>query len=166
MFRLKTSRLLAVLLIIGGVFCILFPVVASVSASIFAGVALLFAAFFALFQFPYCAGTAAKLLNVVMFLLYLIAGYFLMFNPLEGTLALATLVGIFMLIESGFSFVAWGRLRDAKNAVLILINAIATLILGVIFLLNPEASYVLLGILIGLNLLFTGVSSLAWTTAD
>ena len=54
--KLKPSRLLSVLLILGGVLCILFPIVASASIDIVIGVSLIFAAFFTLLQTPYAAG--------------------------------------------------------------------------------------------------------------
>ncbi len=162
----STSRLLAILLIIGGVFCILFPWATAVAAEIFVGVALLFAAVFTLLQLPYSSGAVGKVLCAVMFVLYLAASVFLLKNPLEGTLVLASAVGIIFLVESIFLFIAWGKLRKNKGAAFILLDGILTIILGAVMLASPGISMMLLGILVGLNLLFTGIASLVWTGVE
>lgn len=163
MTPLKSSRLLATLLVVVGILCIFFPLLAAVGAEIFVGAALLFAAIFVLFQIPYTP--SGKWWGALLFVLYLAGAWIMLANPLAGTVALATLVGVFMLIEGVFSLVLWSKMRAGKSALLLIINSIATLLIGLILLFNPAASPVLLGLLIGLNLLFTGASSLAWTRA-
>lgn len=166
MFKLKTPRLLSFLMIIAGALCIIFPLAGTLAVDVLVGLALLFAAFFSLFQIPYASGAWAKLLNVVLFIIYLLAGGFLLKYIPAGALAIATIVGAFMIVEGVFSFIAWANVRGQKNAFLLLLNGIATLIIGAVFLLNTQEDFFLLGLLFGLNLFFTGFASLTWTEAE
>lgn len=164
--KLKPSRLLSVLLILGGVLCIVFPIVASASIDIIIGVSLIFAAFFTLFQLPYAVGGWAKLVNLILVVLYLVSGAFLLKYVALGAITIATFAGAFMLVEGILSLIAWSGLRKAKGGLLLLLNGIATIIVGGILLFNPQADIALLGLLFGINLLATGIGSLGWTAAE
>jgi|GEM_PF-2180991 len=166
MIKLKPSRLLSVLLIVGGILCILFPIVASASIDVLVGVSLLFAGVFTLFQIPYAVGGWAKIVNVLLVVLYFFSGAFLLKYIALGAVTIATIAGAFMLVEGIFSLIAWSALRKAKGGLLLLLNGIATIIVGGILLLNPQADIALLGLLFGVNLLATGIGSLGWTSAE
>lgn len=108
------------------------------------------------FQTRQEGGFAWKLL---LGLLYLGTGGMLLFYPLTGALTLTLLLGSFLLTEGVFELILAFRLRPRPNWTWALTNGLITILLGAIiwFQWPFDASW-LIGTLVGISVLFTGIS--------
>jgi len=93
-----------------------------------------------------------------------VVGGLMLFNPAAGTLALATILAIFLAIEGITEILLSLQFRPARNWVWLLLSGLVSLGLGVLLFAGwPGATVVFLGIIIGINFLLYGVSLLAMT---
>ena len=91
-------------------------------------------------------------------LLTLIAGLFLVFNPISGALSLTILLGVLFLIQGAFELALAFEMRPAANWIWMLLSGLASVILAIVIALGlPGISVVALGILLGINFLSTGL---------
>lgn len=91
--------------------------------------------------------------------LYVATGIMLFSNPLTGVLTLTLLLGSFLLAEGTFELILAFRLRPQQNWTWVLTDGIITLLLGaMIFFQWPFNAPWLIGTLVGVSVLFTGVS--------
>ena len=91
--------------------------------------------------------------------LYVATGVMLFSNPLTGVLTLTLLLGSFLLTEGTFELILAFRLRPQENWTWVLTNGIVTLLLGaMIWFQWPFNAPWLIGTLVGVSVLFTGIS--------
>lgn len=153
------SLIIGILLIILGIVAIAQPTVSTIFAETWfalilasAGVAKLVYAF----QTRNDGGFAWKLL---LGILYIATGVMLFVNPLTGIITLTLLLGSFLLTEGVFELILAFRLRPQQNWTWALGNGIITLLLGaMIWFQWPFNAPWLIGTLVGVSVLFTGVS--------
>jgi uncharacterized membrane protein HdeD (DUF308 family) len=156
---------LGIIALIGGVFAILVPVVASISAAILAGWALLFGAVSRLFAVFRADRTSERLTHLGLGLLYLVAGLYLLLFPVSGTITL-TIVLVAYFLASGAVMLAsaiqtWGSDNTAWRVFLGLLS----IVLGVMIWLDlPSSAAWAIGLLLGIQLIFAGTDLIfiAW----
>jgi uncharacterized membrane protein HdeD (DUF308 family) len=91
--------------------------------------------------------------------LYIATGVMLFFYPLTGVLTLTLLLGSFLLTEGVFNLILAFRVRPQQNWTWVLTDGIITLVLGaMIWFQWPFNAPWLIGTLVGVSVLFTGVS--------
>ncbi len=92
-------------------------------------------------------------------LLYIIAGLYLSMNPLLGVVSLTLIVAIFLVLEGAVEIALYLGLRRLRHSRWILLNGIITLILGILIWKQwPSSSSWVIGTLVGISLIFSGVS--------
>lgn len=155
---MKSGKITGALLALAGVFCLSYPIATSISVDIVIGACFFVGAIFALFQSPQMKGGWDRALYFVMAVLYALGGFFMMANPVEGTLVLTVAIGAIFVVQSAFLFLYWKRSRSRGPASgITLLNAAATGILGILILANIASGFWFIGVLVGINLIFTGI---------
>ena len=153
------SLLIGALLIVLGIVAIAQPTVSTIFAETWFALILVSAGAAKLvyaFQTRNEGGFVWKLL---LSILYTATGVMLFVNPLKGVLTLTLLLGSFVLTEGVFELILAFRLRPQQNWTWALGNAIITLLLGAMILFQwPFNAPWLIGTLVGVSVLFTGVS--------
>jgi uncharacterized membrane protein HdeD (DUF308 family) len=97
--------------------------------------------------------------KLLLSVLYIATGLMLLFYPLSGVLTLTLLLGSFLLTEGVFELILAFRLRPQPNWTWALTNGIVTILLGaMIWFQWPFNAPWLIGTLVGVSVLFTGVS--------
>ncbi|HEY5036946.1 MAG TPA: DUF308 domain-containing protein, partial [Chthoniobacterales bacterium] len=92
-------------------------------------------------------------------LLYIVAGLFLWMNPLVGVVSLTLVVAIFLVLEGVIEIVLYFKLRGVRHASWVMLDGIITLILGILIWKQwPSSSSWVIGTLVGISLIFSGVS--------
>jgi uncharacterized membrane protein HdeD (DUF308 family) len=154
----KWLMALGVLSLIGGVFAIFYPLIASISAAILCGWALLFGAVaqgMAAFR-GHSGGDRVK--HGLLALLYAVAGLYLLLFPVSGTITL-TVVLVAWLFATGVvqliaAFQGWGAVRGSGWMIL---SGIVSIILGALIWADlPSSATWAIGLLVGIELLFGG----------
>jgi len=91
----------------------------------------------------------------------LLASFFLLFYPVQGAAALGLIFSVYFFTDAFASFSLAFSLRPQKIWLVWLFNAMASLALGVLFVIGwPMSSLYLIGILVGISLLLDGIALL------
>jgi uncharacterized membrane protein HdeD (DUF308 family) len=159
--KINTPLLLSIFLIISGITAILMPSISTIVAETWIAVILAVSGITKLiyaFQSREDGGFIWKLL---LSILYIATGVYLFVSPLSGILTLTLLFGSFLLTEGVFELILAYQLRSQKNWGWVLTNAIVTLVLGgIVWAQWPSDAPWLIGTLLGVSILSTGISRL------
>jgi uncharacterized membrane protein HdeD (DUF308 family) len=173
---LETRRLIAekwgwflavgIVLIVAGFAAVAFPFISTVAAKIMLGWLFLIGGVVMIvhaFQAPAWSGF---LWNLLIGLLYAVAGAYLAFFPLTGLLTLAILLAALFFAEGIMEIIMAFRVRPHEGWGFLLLSGIAALAVGVLIFMDlPGSATWALGLLVGINLLFTGSSYVALALA-
>jgi len=104
-------------------------------------------------------GAKGFLLHLLSGLLYLFAGGLIALYPLSGALTLTFLLAVFLLVEGGVRMWLGLRLRLGAGWGFVLASGILGVFAGALIASQlPGSAVWLLGALVGINLLFSGLS--------
>jgi uncharacterized membrane protein HdeD (DUF308 family) len=146
-----------ILMIILGVIAIGAPVVATIAVQIMLGWLLVIGGIAEGIHAFMAQGWRGFLLELLSAILYLVVGVLLLVNPLGGALALTVLLAAFLIVEGIFKVVMAMRVRDHRGWGWLLASGILSLILGVLIWAQwPASGLWVIGLLVGIQLLFTG----------
>ena len=155
----KHAKIAGFLFVLFGVIGIIYPALMSVTTVMLVAYLMMF------------AGISAGILTyksnkedwsgwLKSFILVL-ASFVLLYYPLHGAAALGLVFAIYFFTDAFAGFGLAFSLRPQKVWLVWLFNAITSLALGVLFIIGwPKSSLFLIGILVGISLLFDGVSLL------
>jgi uncharacterized membrane protein HdeD (DUF308 family) len=155
------SIALGVLMILLGIIAMMAPLGSGIVAvtilgwtAIFGGVAQIIYAF-------HTHSGGRTILEVVMGVVYLAAGFYLLSNPVGGLLALTLLLGWMLLGYGILAVVLAFRMRPTHGWAWVLFDAAVTFLVGLLILAHwPSNSVWVIGTLFGVSILFRGISRL------
>jgi uncharacterized membrane protein HdeD (DUF308 family) len=148
---------LGIALVILGIAAILFPIVSTLVAALLVGWVFLISGIFLLVGSFSIHGTGPFFGALLLSLLSIAAGVFLLFNPLAGEVALTLMVGVIFIVQGAFEIFFAFETRPHGGWVGMLISGIASVIMSLLIAAGwPAVSVIVLGILLGVNLLTTG----------
>lgn len=157
--EMSGSPWIGVLLIVLGIAAIALPVFSTLFVTTWAALILVSAGAAKLvyaFQSRHSGGFIWK---VLLSILYAATGAMLFIYPRTGILTLTLLLGSFLLTEGVFELILAFRLRPQPSWTWVLGDGIITLVLGaMIWFQWPFNAPWLIGTLVGVSVLFTGVS--------
>lgn len=156
----------SIVLIIAGLIALAAPLIAGVLVEtviawllIFGGIAHLVLAF-------HVRGAGAHIWEALIGILYIVAGVFLFLHPLAGLVSLTLFLGAYLLIKGIFELMAGFTLRGVIGGGWLFLDAVISIILAVFIWLHlPYAAGWVIGTLIGIAILFSGISRLALALA-
>jgi uncharacterized membrane protein HdeD (DUF308 family) len=150
---------LGILLIILGVFAIGAPVVATIAFQVMLGWLLVIGGIAEAIHAFMAQNWRGFLFELLSAILYVVVGALLLFNPLLGAAALTLLLAVFLVVEGIFKIIMALRVRDHRGWGWLLASGILSLILGaMIWAQWPTSGLWVIGLLVGIQLLFTGWS--------
>jgi uncharacterized membrane protein HdeD (DUF308 family) len=95
-------------------------------------------------------------------MLLLVSGVLMAANPLAGVAALALLLSFYLLMDAFGSFALASALRPAPGWLWMVVNGVMDLVLAFLFTISwPASSMLLVGIFVGISLLFDGAALIA-----
>ena len=156
------SILWGALLILCGMLAIGSPLLAAVAVNaviawliVFAGVVHIVIAFH--------AHSASSLIwKLLVGIAYLCFGAYLIMHPVLGVASLTLVLGTLFLIEGVLNIVLFFRMRHLQGSSWTLIDGIITLLLGgMIYLQWPSSSAWAIGTLVGVSMVFSGITRVA-----
>ncbi len=153
------SMFWGILMFVCGILAISLPLASSIGIVILLGWLLVFAGVSHLFFAFHCHSVGGVLWQVLLAIVYAIAGIYMLMNPLLGVLSLTLLLAVFLLAEGILEIALYFRIRRVRHRGWILFDGIVTLILGILIWAQwPSSSVWLIGTLVGISLIFSGVS--------
>jgi uncharacterized membrane protein HdeD (DUF308 family) len=157
------SIVIAILLILAGLAAICLPFIAGIAVSIVVAWLLLFAGVVHLFFGWHTRSAGAVIWKVLVGLAYLFAAIYILDHPGRGLLTLTLVLAFYLFFEGIFEAVIYSRLRRFPGAGWFLFDAIVTIVLGImIFMSWPVSSVWAVGTLIGISILFSGITRLSY----
>jgi len=155
-----------IVMLICGIAAIALPWASGIGVVIVIGWVLLFSAVSHLIFAFHTHSVGGVLWQILLALIYGAAGVFMLMNPLAGLVTLTLVLAIFLLIEAALETALYFQLRRAINAGWILFDAIVTLILAILIWSQwPSSAMWFIGTIIGISLIFSGVSRLSLASA-
>ena len=163
----KGNMIWGILMLICGFLAITLPFASGIGVAIVIGwVLLATGVWHLLFGFRSGSGVGGFLWQVLLALVYGAAGLMLLMRPLAGLAWLTLVLATFLLIEAVLEIVLYFNIRGRPNAVWVLVDAIITLLLGILIWAHwPFSSVWAIGTLIGVSLIFSGISRLMLSSA-
>jgi uncharacterized membrane protein HdeD (DUF308 family) len=157
---------LSIIMIVAGVLAIALPWAAAIAANILVGWMLVLSSG-AHFAFASQGGRkSAVIWEVLLGILYLVVGVYVLINPALGLISLALALAVYLLVEGVLEFILAFRLQPIPGWGWLLFDGIITLILGVmIWRLWPSGAGWVIGTLVGISMLFSGISRLMLSLA-
>jgi len=157
---------IGILMAVVGVIAIVFPIASSVAANFMVGWVFIFSGILTIANAFTIKGTGPFFGALLLGLLTLVAGVFLLFNPGQGLVILTLTVAIVFVFEGAYQIVAAFELRPEKGWGWLLVSAIISVVAGLIIVARlPGASLVVLGLVVGINFLSTGISMIMLSRA-
>ncbi len=152
----------SILLILLGIAAIIMPGLASATFTMVMGWILLIGGIVRIVKSFQSKPVRGFWLNLIIGILYVIAGLYVLFNPLMATAVLTLTLGILFIVEGIFSIIMSFQARPGGEfSWLVLLDGIITLILGILVWNNfPYSAIWLIGLYVGISLLFSGISLL------
>jgi uncharacterized membrane protein HdeD (DUF308 family) len=157
---------MAVVFILLGMMAIIEPGVAGLAVTILVGWLLIFGSVAHLVAAFSGGGAGRVIWQVLIGIVYIVGGVYFLTHPLLALGTLTLLLAVVILTEAVFEIIAYFRMRSERGAGWLLVNALITLLLGgLIWFHWPSSSVWAIGILVGVNLLMTGISRLMFGLA-
>lgn len=146
-----------IIAVILGILAIALPGIFTLGVEILVGSLLLVAGLAQVFAAFGSIGSKNWWLALLTGVLATVIGILFLINPFKGAAALTALLGIFFLVSGMFRLFYCIQLKGVPGTGFGIFNAIVTLILGILVLAGwPSSSVYVIGILLGIDLLFLG----------
>jgi uncharacterized membrane protein HdeD (DUF308 family) len=151
----------AVLIIIVGIIMISLPFIAGLSVAIVVGWLLVIAGIFTLVEAFHARGAGSIIWRLLVGVVYVIGGFDIAMHPAFGLITLTLVLGIIMIVQGVIGLYGFFQHRGLPGAGWILFNALVALAFGLfIWWDGPRAAVWVIGTLLGVNLIFSGVTRL------
>ena len=155
-----------VFFILVGIFAISFPYAASAAVEQVIGILLVLTGVFSIGAVTFGVEKNHRIVTVIQALIRLVIGILLLFFVKSGVLALTAVLGIFFFAEGATCLVSAIVLRHNRAWPLIFLNGIVAIILGaLIFQQYPSSAAWAIGLLYGINSIFSGAALIAFAAA-
>jgi uncharacterized membrane protein HdeD (DUF308 family) len=160
------SMLWGILMFVCGILAISLPLTSSIGIVIVLAWLILFAGICHLIFAFQSHSVGGFLWQVLLAVVYGIAGIYMLMNPLLGVLSLTLVLAVFLLFEGILEIALYFGIRRVRHAGWVLFDGIITLILGIfIWAQWPSSSVWVIGTLVGISLIFSGISRLMLSLA-
>jgi uncharacterized membrane protein HdeD (DUF308 family) len=155
----RWSMVWGILMFICGILAICLPLASSIGIVLVLAWLILFAGIWHLFFAFHAHGVGAFLWQILLTVVYGIAGVYMLMNPLLGVLSLTLVLAVFLFFEGILELFLYFRIRPVRHSGWVLFDGIVTLILGLLIWAQwPSSAAWILGTLVGISLIFSGIS--------
>ena len=142
-----------------GAIAIIIPPLASVTITLLVGIVLLIGAVAYVAEAISRGTTGHRIWSFIVAILYVIAGVWLIVNPVSGTITLTWVLAIFFLVIGIFRILAGIAARGkVPNAGWTIVNGVLAVLIALLVIGNlPSSAAWAIGLLVGIQLLFDGI---------
>lgn len=157
---------LGILFIIGGIFAIVSPFIATLFVTTFIGAALAIVGIMQVIQAWQMRSWGGFLWQLLIGLALLAGGVAIWWNPFVGALTLTLFVGAMFVAKGVFQLILGLQMRPHTGSGWVITSGVIALVAGVLIYLQwPFSALYLLGTLAGISLIFSGWSYVMIGTA-
>lgn len=157
----RKSIIWAILLIVFGFLAIALPLATSLGVVVIIAWLIIFSGAFQFLYAFHSHGVGSVLWKLLVAVLYLVFGIYFLLHPLIAVATFTLVLAIFFVAEGVVDLVTYFQTRKAGASGWILANGIITLILGLLIWRQwPISALWLIGTLVGISLIMTGMTRL------
>jgi uncharacterized membrane protein HdeD (DUF308 family) len=157
---------LSVLMILAGILAICSPMAAGIAVNVLVAWLLVFSGATHLVFAWYTRTSGGFLWELLVGILYVFTGAYLLMHPVAGLASLTIALAIYLFLEAMLEFALGFILRPLPGTGWLLFDGIVTLILAVmIWRTWPSSTEWVIGTLVGISMLFSGISRLMLSLA-
>lgn len=162
-----TGIVIGVILALLGLIAIARPVYATIASTLVFGWLFIFAGIAQIF-YAFKSRLAGQVIwKLLLGLLYLGAGIIVVSNVFSGAIALTLILGITIFVQGAIQVILAFNIRPARSWVWVLVSGILGIILGIfIWSQWPFNADWLIGLWVGINLLFDGIWMISLSSAS
>jgi uncharacterized membrane protein HdeD (DUF308 family) len=158
---------LAVLVIIAGIAAIAFPVLGSLAVELWTAIVFVIAGVAQTIHSFVVRSWGGFFLGLLVGLLYLAAGVVLWLNPLAGVVTLTVFLAAVLVVDGAFRCILAFQVRPRAGWLWLLFGGIVGIVLGImIWEQLPSSALWVLGLLLGINLVFSGFAFLMLSATE
>jgi uncharacterized membrane protein HdeD (DUF308 family) len=148
-------------MIVAGFLAIAVPQAAGIAVNILVAWLLVFSGAAHLVFAWHMRTTGGILWELLLGVLYIFVGVYLLVHPVAGLASLTLAIAIYLFVEGVLELILSFRLRPMPGSNWLLFDGVITLILGVmIWRTWPSSTEWVVGTLVGISMLFSGISRL------
>lgn len=157
---------LSVLMIAAGILAIASPLAAGIAVNLLVAWLLVFSACAHLVFAWYTRSAGGFLWELLVGILYMLIGVYLLTRPVAGLESLTIALAVYLFVEAILEFVLGFTLRPLPGSAWLLVDGAITLILAImIWRTWPSSTGWVIGTLVGISMLFSGISRLSISLA-
>ena len=157
---------LSILMIVAGVLAIALPQVAGIAVNIVVAWLLVFSGAAHLVFAWYTRTAGGVFWELLLGLIYGFTGAYLLLHPIGGLVALTLALAIYLFAEGILELILSFMLRPLPGSAWLILDAIITLVLAVLIWKTwPSSTEWVIGTLVGISMLFSGISRLMLSMA-
>jgi uncharacterized membrane protein HdeD (DUF308 family) len=162
----RWSIALSVLMILAGILAIIVPPVAGLAVALFIAWLLVFSGVLHLAFAWYTHTSKALVWELILGAVYILIGGYVLLHPVAGLASLTLALAVYLFAEAILESFLGFRLRPLPGSGWLLFDGIVTLILAIMIASTwPSSSEWVLGTLVGISMLFSGVTRLMLSLA-
>jgi len=156
------SIALSVLMILAGMAAIIVPPLAGIAVAILLAWLLVLGGLAHLVFAWHTRTHGVMVWGMILGILYIAVGVFLFVRPIVALASLTLLLACYLLAEGVLEFILWFRMKHFPGGGWLLFDGIITVIVGMLIWMTwPSNTDWVIGTLVGISILFSGVSRLA-----
>jgi uncharacterized membrane protein HdeD (DUF308 family) len=157
---------LSVLMIVAGILAIAVPQASGIAVAIIVGWLLIFSGAAHLVFAWHTRGTGGVLWELLLGVLYVLIGGYVLVNPVAGLASLTLVLAIYLFVKGVLELILGFQLRGMPGSGWLFVGGIVTLILAImIWRTWPSSTAWVIGTLVGISMLFSGISRLMLSLA-
>jgi uncharacterized membrane protein HdeD (DUF308 family) len=155
------SIAISVFMILAGLVAIIIPPIAGIAVTVLVGWLLVVSGGFHLFYGWHIRSKGSLVWELVVGVVYILAGIFLLVHPVAGLATLTLALAIYLTAEGVVELILSFRLRPHPGWGWLLFDGILTLLVAImIWRTWPSSAPWIIGTLVGISMLFSGTSRL------
>ena len=160
------SIALSVLMLLAGVLAIVLPPIAGIAVVLVVAWLLMFSGAVHLVFAWYTRTTGGFVWELLLGILYIFVGVYTLVHPVAGLAALTLVLAIYLVAEGVLELILSFRLRPLPGSNWLFFDGIVTLILAILIWRTwPSSSEWVIGMLVGISMLFSGAARLSLSLA-
>ena len=155
--------LIGVITLLGGFFALINPFAATLAATTLAAWVFIITGVLQIVGVFQTEGWGARLWGLILALAFLWLGISILANPLQGVISLTLVAGLIFAATGIAKIIFAFRIRGSGHFIWVLLSGAVSLILSVMVFTNfPQSAAVLLGVLLAVELISTGVTLISF----
>ena len=158
---IRWSIILSVLMILAGIVAIIVPPAGGLAVTVLVGWLLVFSGIIHFVYAWHTRTTGGMIWELLVGVAYVLVGGYVLTHLLLGMVSLTLALAIYLFAEAILEFILGVRLRPLAGSGWLFVDGVITLVLAVmIWRTWPSSTAWVLGTLVGISMLFSGISRL------